>query len=67
MASSFNEKKAEYQESVNDITSEREFEYANEGIIDINREHAGSSKLAYFNVVCVVAGTGTLGLPMVIF
>lgn len=32
-------------------------------MIDVNREHAGSSFLAYFNVVCVVAGTGTLGLP----
>lgn len=31
--------------------------------MDCNREHAGSSKLAYFNVVCVVAGSGTLGLP----
>ncbi|RCH81381.1 hypothetical protein CU098_003971 [Rhizopus stolonifer] len=61
---SFNEKKAEYQHSVNDVTSEHEFEYANEGIIDINREHAGTSKMAYFNVVCVVAGTGTLGLPV---
>lgn len=38
-------------------------EYSEEGIIDVNREHAGSSFLAYFNVVCVVAGTGTLGLP----
>jgi vesicular inhibitory amino acid transporter len=37
---------------------EREFEYANEGMIDIDRAHAGSSKLAYFNIVCVVAGTG---------
>ena len=33
-------------------------------MVDINREHAGSSKMAYFNVVCVVAGTGTLGLPV---
>lgn len=38
-------------------------EYSEEGIIDVNRDHAGSSFLAYFNVVCVVAGTGTLGLP----
>ncbi|KAI7890190.1 transmembrane amino acid transporter protein-domain-containing protein [Mucor mucedo] len=63
MTSSLHEKKSEFQESVNDVSSEREFEYANEGIIDINREHAGSSKMAYFNIVCVVAGTGTLGLP----
>jgi amino acid permease len=64
MTSSFNEKKAEYQESINDVTSEREYEYANEGMIDIDRTHAGSTKLAYFNIVCVVAGTGTLGLPL---
>lgn len=38
-------------------------EYSTNGIIDVNREHAGSAFLAYFNVVCVVAGTGTLGLP----
>ncbi|CEP13531.1 hypothetical protein [Parasitella parasitica] len=30
----------------------------------IDRSNAGSSLLAYFNVVCVVAGTGILGLPM---
>lgn len=46
-----------------DAYSEAELEYSDEGIIDVNREHAGSSFLAYFNVVCVVAGTGTLGLP----
>ncbi|KAG2211495.1 hypothetical protein INT46_008624 [Mucor plumbeus] len=64
MTSSFNEKKAEYQESINDIASEKELEYGQDQFIDINREHAGSSKMAYFNVVCVVAGTGTLGLPL---
>ncbi|GAA5812618.1 hypothetical protein MFLAVUS_006075 [Mucor flavus] len=64
MTSSINEKKVDLHESINDVSSEHEFEYANEGIIDINREHAGSSKLAYFNIVCVVAGTGTLGLPV---
>ncbi|KAG2230966.1 transmembrane amino acid transporter protein-domain-containing protein [Thamnidium elegans] len=64
MTSSINEKKVDLRESINDLSSEHEFEYANEGIIDINREHAGSSKLAYFNIVCVVAGTGTLGLPV---
>ncbi|KAI7888290.1 transmembrane amino acid transporter protein-domain-containing protein [Mucor mucedo] len=46
-----------------DAYSEAEMEYSEEGIIDVNREHAGSSFIAYFNVVCVVAGTGTLGLP----
>ncbi|GAA5795659.1 transmembrane amino acid transporter protein-domain-containing protein [Helicostylum pulchrum] len=62
MTSIKSEKKA-YQASEKDVNSEHEFEYANEGIIDINREHAGSSKMAYFNIVCVVAGTGALGLP----
>ncbi|KAG1048342.1 hypothetical protein G6F43_009262 [Rhizopus delemar] len=42
---------------------EQDYEYGQESIMDCNREHAGSSKLAFFNVVCVVAGTGTLGLP----
>ncbi|KAI8883424.1 hypothetical protein K501DRAFT_285345 [Backusella circina FSU 941] len=51
----------DYQVSV---ASEHEFEYSEGGIIDINRENAGSSWMAYFNVVCIVAGTGTLGLPM---
>ncbi|KAI8337781.1 transmembrane amino acid transporter protein-domain-containing protein [Blakeslea trispora] len=47
-----------------DAYSEAEIEYSEqEGMIDVNREHAGSTFLAYFNIVCVVAGTGTLGLP----
>ncbi|RCI01698.1 hypothetical protein CU098_011204 [Rhizopus stolonifer] len=46
-----------------DAYSEAEIEYSEQGIIDVNRDHAGSSFFAYFNVVCVVAGTGTLGLP----
>jgi vesicular inhibitory amino acid transporter len=46
-----------------DAYSVAEMEYSANGIIDVNREHAGSAFLAYFNVVCVVAGTGTLGLP----
>ncbi|CAO3690882.1 unnamed protein product [Rhizopus microsporus] len=57
------EKTIEKQHSFSDIGSEHDFEYGAETTLDINREHAGSSKLAYFNVVCVVAGTGTLGLP----
>ncbi|GAA5812619.1 hypothetical protein MFLAVUS_006076 [Mucor flavus] len=31
--------------------------------IDVDRTHAGSSFMAYLNVVCVVVGTGILGLP----
>ncbi|CAO3607934.1 unnamed protein product [Mucor fragilis] len=64
MTSSFSEKKADYQESVNEVVSEHEVEYGQDQFIDVNREHAGSSKMAYFNIVCVVAGTGTLGLPV---
>ncbi|KAI9319914.1 transmembrane amino acid transporter protein-domain-containing protein [Dichotomocladium elegans] len=30
---------------------------------DIDRSEAGSTMHAFFNVVCVIAGTGTLGLP----
>ncbi|KAI8388639.1 transmembrane amino acid transporter protein-domain-containing protein [Radiomyces spectabilis] len=41
--------------------SNSNFEYGGDG--DINREHAGSAFLAFANVVCVIAGTGTLGLP----
>lgn len=29
----------------------------------MDRSNAGSAKTAYYNVVCVIAGTGTLGLP----
>ncbi|KAI7872201.1 transmembrane amino acid transporter protein-domain-containing protein [Spinellus fusiger] len=35
----------------------------NESFQDISRENGGSSILAYFNIVCVIAGTGVLGLP----
>ena len=31
--------------------------------IDIDRTNSGSSLLAYLNVVCVIVGTGILGLP----
>lgn len=61
---SYSEKKVEdniYQDSVTSV--EHGVSFPNEGIVDVNREHAGSSKMAYFNVVCVIAGTGTLGLP----
>lgn len=34
------------------------------GFVDVDRSRAGSSIMAYFNVVCVVAGSGVLGLPM---
>ncbi|CAO3617967.1 unnamed protein product [Mucor hiemalis] len=63
MSVEYSEKKAYTAESVADSSNEREFEYAQDGIIDVNRENAGSAIMAYYNVVCVVAGTGTLGLP----
>ncbi|KAI9027214.1 transmembrane amino acid transporter protein-domain-containing protein [Phycomyces nitens] len=50
------------RESVNDLPlaiSEHEVNFSH----GIEREAQGSSYLAYFNVVCVVAGTGALGLP----
>ncbi|KAI8974408.1 transmembrane amino acid transporter protein-domain-containing protein [Pilobolus umbonatus] len=58
---SISEKKEQYTSSIS--SAEKEGEYASEGIIDVNRENAGTSMMAYYNVVCVVAGTGTLGLP----
>lgn len=39
-------------------------EDANNNFTDIDRSNGASSIMAYFNVVCVVAGTGILGLPM---
>lgn len=70
MTSIYSEKKAgqttekrEYQTSENSSNSEIEYEHPHDGMIDINRDNAGSSKMAYFNIVCVVAGTGALGLP----
>ncbi|KAF9361797.1 hypothetical protein BGX26_011792 [Mortierella sp. AD094] len=52
------EKKAENYDA-NSINSDRE------SIVDLlaERPEQGSNLLAYANVVCVVAGTGTLGLP----
>ncbi|KAG2232748.1 transmembrane amino acid transporter protein-domain-containing protein [Thamnidium elegans] len=48
-------------------TSERDFEIGSlsdkDVLVDIDRSNAGSSWMAYFNVVCVVAGTGILGIP----
>ncbi|ORX54027.1 hypothetical protein DM01DRAFT_1335877 [Hesseltinella vesiculosa] len=43
------------------IVEDQESVHFNHGGID--REKQGSSFLAYFNVVCVVAGTGSLSLP----
>ncbi|KAI9025206.1 transmembrane amino acid transporter protein-domain-containing protein [Phycomyces nitens] len=43
-----------------DVTSTKDYEAS---LTPSDDEHKGSAFLAYFNVVCVVAGTGTLGLP----
>ncbi|KAI9495370.1 transmembrane amino acid transporter protein-domain-containing protein [Zychaea mexicana] len=44
--------------------SDFDFDYKDSNHVqDVDRSEAGSSFLAYFNVVCVIAGTGTLGLP----
>ncbi|KAI8338592.1 transmembrane amino acid transporter protein-domain-containing protein [Chlamydoabsidia padenii] len=37
--------------------------YGSDQFMDVDRSEAGSSFWAYFNIVCVIAGTGTLGLP----
>lgn len=42
--------------------ADEDYEYQSE-FQDVDRTHAGSSWTAYYNIVCVVAGTGTLGLP----
>ncbi|CAO3617661.1 unnamed protein product [Mucor hiemalis] len=51
--------------AVSNITS-TEFELGSEktSFIDVDRTNGCSSWMAYFNIVCVVAGTGILGLPM---
>ncbi|KAG0170677.1 hypothetical protein DFQ28_005698 [Apophysomyces sp. BC1034] len=57
------EKKSEtvYQNSVTHEALSEEVEYTE--VKDVDRSQAGSSFYAYVNVVCVIAGTGTLGLP----
>lgn len=39
-----------------------EYDYGTE-FKDVDRSKGASSAYAYYNVVCVIAGTGTLGLP----
>lgn len=58
-----------YKESIpsgsEEVTiNEEEFDYVNKNLeFGIDRSKQGSSFSAFFNVVCVVAGTGALGLP----
>ncbi|KAH8556154.1 transmembrane amino acid transporter protein-domain-containing protein [Umbelopsis sp. PMI_123] len=65
MDSKYDEKAGVDQYETQDVKSDTE-----SGILEFNEHQAstarhgsGSSFLAYFNVVCVIAGTGTLGLP----
>ncbi|KAF9914875.1 hypothetical protein BX616_007391 [Lobosporangium transversale] len=52
-------------EKENEIYEARSVHSDKESIVDLmaERPEQGSNLLAYANVVCVVAGTGTLGLP----
>ncbi|KAL9549097.1 hypothetical protein PS6_006247 [Mucor atramentarius] len=66
---SLNEKTAEIGlkelANSNNSISSTDFEYeSNNSFNDIDRTNGASSLMTYFNVVCVVAGTGILGLPM---
>ncbi|CAO3639904.1 unnamed protein product [Cunninghamella echinulata] len=58
----YTEKKGEstYEGSIGDHYSES---FENGEFIDVDRSQAGSSYLAYANIVCVIVGTGMLGLP----
>ncbi|KAI9308299.1 transmembrane amino acid transporter protein-domain-containing protein, partial [Cunninghamella echinulata] len=49
-----------YEGSVGDHYSES---FENGEFVDVDRSQAGSSYLAYANIVCVIVGTGMLGLP----
>ncbi|KAF7730419.1 hypothetical protein EC973_002226 [Apophysomyces ossiformis] len=60
---SFDEKKqysTEHVGSIHDVVSDHEFNFPS---TEKSEQHKGGSFLAYYNVVCVVAGTGTLGIP----
>lgn len=46
------------------VAHEEEYNIENKNVeFGIDRSKQGSSFTAFFNVVCVVAGTGALGLP----
>lgn len=49
--------------SVHSVSSDREAGGMDGGDLRAERPSQGSSYQAFFNIVCVVAGTGTLGLP----
>ncbi|KAI8349623.1 transmembrane amino acid transporter protein-domain-containing protein [Choanephora cucurbitarum] len=43
--------------------TENDFRYEDSGFIDVDRTNGYSSLVAFFNVFCIIAGTGILGLP----
>ncbi|KAI8074711.1 transmembrane amino acid transporter protein-domain-containing protein [Gongronella butleri] len=59
---SFKEEKLEATAYAGSIVEDASESYNGE-FEDCDRSQAGSSLWAYVNVVCVIAGTGTLGLP----
>ncbi|CAO3617975.1 unnamed protein product [Mucor hiemalis] len=62
-----NEKKVDYfiNKEVNSSACDNDSELGSvkNGLVDVDRTNAGSSLIAYLNVVCVIVGTGILGLP----
>ncbi|CAO3611708.1 unnamed protein product [Cunninghamella blakesleeana] len=60
---SFSEKKEPITYEASIVEEHCSESFDNAEFIDVDRSQAGSSFLAYFNIVCVIAGTGTLGLP----
>ncbi|KAG2188699.1 hypothetical protein INT44_003838 [Umbelopsis vinacea] len=65
MESKYDEKHTVDQYDTQDIKSDTEsgIAHVEDSQLAAARHGSGSSFLAYFNVVCVIAGTGTLGLP----
>ncbi|RCH87624.1 hypothetical protein CU098_005759 [Rhizopus stolonifer] len=45
------------------ILTENDYELSDNGFVDVDRSKGCSSFVAFFNVFCIVAGTGILGLP----
>ncbi|KAI8097708.1 transmembrane amino acid transporter protein-domain-containing protein [Halteromyces radiatus] len=60
---SMQEKKEAVSSYQGSIVEDSYSSYDGDQFEDVDRSQAGSSFWAYFNVVCVIAGTGTLGLP----
>ncbi|KAI8373846.1 transmembrane amino acid transporter protein-domain-containing protein [Blakeslea trispora] len=63
---SIKEKELEQKTSIENSSSvleENDFEFEDSGFVDVDRTNGCSSLVAFFNIFCVVAGTGILGLP----